>query len=780
LREPRNTSMARAIIRISGLVQGIGFRPFVYRIAVSKGLGGYVKNLGDAGVEVLVEGEEARIHAFLRDLKDKKPPIALYTSVDVEWLDYVGDYNAFLIDESDAGRKNVRLSIIPPDISICDDCLRDIFNPQDRHFLYPFTCCTLCGPRFTVIKSLPYDRERTTMIDFPLCKECSHEYSNPLDRRFNAQTICCPRCGPRMKLLDHEGKIVEGGKDPIEFAARLLEEGFILAIKGIGGIHIAAKALEDEPLMRLRKRRRKPQKPFAIMSPDLGEVRKYAIVSKLEEELLSSYARPIVVLRKKDPFPLSELISPGLDTVGVMLPYSGIHYLLFHYRRQPALVMTSANLPGEPMTISNDEALEKLRGIVDYFLLHDREIWQRCDDSVLRVIDGRRVFMRRSRGYVPMPIALPFSSSIKVAAMGAELSTTAAILKKDRVYLTQHIGDLDGPESLTFLKEALIHLMALLGTDRVDAIACDMHPAFLSRDLASELSEEMDAPIIEVQHHHAHLASLMAENGIEPGKEVVGIVCDGFGYGMDGAPWGGEVIIADYEGFRRLGHLQPQPMPGGDLCARSYGRMLQGILYNDMPRDELRDFLTKECLRGFRRGVFEVETVFDQLEKGIYTPMTTSAGRLLDAVSCLLGIAYERSYEGEGAIKLEAFAARGNPDSVELPVEIEDRGGMLVLNTSRMVRRVMELKGFYRREDLACAFQKALAKGLAEMAIKVARDNGLSLIGFTGGVANNEAMNKIIRRMVEGQGYRFLCHGQVPCGDGGLSLGQATIASFKA
>ncbi|MBS7627304.1 carbamoyltransferase HypF [Candidatus Bathyarchaeota archaeon] len=773
---------ARAMVRISGLVQGIGFRPFVYRLAFEKGLKGYVKNLGDAGVEVLIEGKEVDIKAFLADFKDKRPPQALYTKIDVEWLDYRGEYNTFTIDESDAIRRNVSLSIIPPDISVCEDCHKDIFNPKDRHFLYPFTCCAICGPRFTVIKNLPYDRDRTTMEDFPMCQECSHEYNNPLDRRFNAQTICCPKCGPKMTLYDHTGRIMEGQKDSMEEATRLLGEGFILAIKGIGGIHLSVGTIEDEPLMRLRKRRRKPNKPFAIMSPCLEEVRKYAIVSEYEGELLTSYARPIVVLRKQDPFPLSDLISPGLDTVGVMLPYSGIHYIIFHYLKpkQPALVMTSANFPGEPMVISNKEAFERLRGIADYFLLHNRDIWARCDDSVLRIIDGRRIFLRRSRGYVPMPITLPFSSNFTIAAVGAELSSTAAILKNDRAYLTQHIGDLEGPDSLTFLKGTLKHFIGLLGLSRVDAIACDMHPAFLSRTVASELSEELGIPIIDVQHHHAHLASLMAEVRIAPGEEVVGIVCDGYGYGIDGAPWGGEILVGGYKGFERVGHLEPQPMPGGDLCTQRYGRMLQGILYKEMPREELREFLIKECIEGFQRGSMEIDMVFDQMEKEIHTPKTTSAGRLLDAVSCLLGIAFKRTYEGEGAIKLEAFAAKGVRNSLELPIEIEDRRNTLVLKTSRMVKAVFELRNFHRREDLASAFQKALGTGLAEMAIRIARERGIGLIGFTGGVAYNEAINQVIRRRVEREGYRFLRHELVPCGDGGLSLGQAAIASFKA
>ena len=771
--------LRRAVITISGLVQGIGFRPFVYRLAVRRGLKGYVRNLGDAGVEIDVSGDEDAIRGLLRDLREEKPPIAVYTSIDASWLDTGVDYPEFTIDNSDLGRKDVKLSLIPPDISICDDCLRDLFDPRDRHYLYPFTCCALCGPRFTTITAIPYDRERTTMFDFPLCGECSREFHEPLDRRFNAQTICCPECGPRMALHDGEGAIVEDER-PLQEAAKLLEEGQIVAVKGIGGIHLAVKAVEDDPILRLRERRKKPSKPFAIMSPGLEEMKTYAYVSELEEELLTSYARPIVALRKRDSFPLSEWISPGLHTIGAMLPYSGIHSLLFEHGGAPALVMTSANHPGEPMIVSNREALERLRGVADYFLLHDREIWARCDDSVLRAVDGHASFLRRSRGYAPMPIRLPFSSGVKAAAVGPELASTAAVLKEEKCYPTQHLGDLDSPESVAFLRGALEHMMGLLGVGGLDAVACDLHPGFLSRTVAVELAEEHEAELVEVQHHQAHLASLMAESGVSPGEEVVGIVCDGHGYGSDGAPWGGEILVGGYGGSRRVGHLEAQPMPGGDLCAYRYGRMLQGVLFGEVPRERLREFLSENCSEGFARREREIEVVFSQLEKGIYTPMTTSAGRLLDAVSCLLGLAHTRTYEGEGAMKLEAAAAKGAPTSVGLPVEVDDQGGTLVLKTSQMVSALLKLRQRHRGEDLAYAFQLALAEGLAEMAIRAAGEQGLSSVGFTGGVANNDMMTRIIHGRVREAGCRFLRHRQVPSGDGGISLGQAAVAAYKA
>jgi hydrogenase maturation protein HypF len=769
----------RAVIQVQGLVQGIGFRPFVYRLAVRRGLRGYVKNLGDAGVKIDVSGEEAAIRSFLRDLVEEKISIAVYTDIDVEWLEHRDEFKDFNIDMSDLGKKEVKQSLIPPDTSICPDCLEELFDPADRHHLYPFTCCALCGPRFTTITYLPYDRERTTMTDFPLCDDCSAEFYGPLDRRFNAQTICCPQCGPQMILYNPDGSKFDV-EDPLKTTAGLLDEGYTVAVKGIGGIHLAIKTTEDKPIARLRERRRKPGKPFALMSPSIGTVEGFAQVSDTERELLSSLARPIVALRKREPFPLSSYISPGLHTVGVMLPYSGIHHLLLHYSREPALVMTSANFPGEPMYTENEVAFRKLRGIADYLLLHDRRICARCDDSVIRVTDDNPTFLRRSRGYVPNPISLPFTSDIRVVAVGPELTSTASVLKEDKCYPTQHLGDIESPESLLFLRESIDHMMRLLGVERPDTVALDLHPAFLSRDVANDLVKEYNARPIEVQHHHSHLAALMAESGIEPETEIVTVDCDGYGYGLDGSPWGGEVLVGGYEGFKRLGHLEPQPMPGGDLAAYRYGRMLQGVLYSELSQTDLRRFLVENSLEGFSLGEREVDTVFDQIEKGINTPMTTSAGRLLDAVSCLLGFAYKRTYEGEGAMKLEAAAAGQVNDVHDLPVEIEERGGTQVLKTSQMVRTLLEKRDSVNRSRLAHDFQKALAEGLIEMALRAAADAGLDTVGFTGGVAFNELMTRTIRVRVESEGLSFLRHRLVPPGDGGVSLGQAVVAALAS
>ncbi|MDH5199354.1 MAG: carbamoyltransferase HypF [Candidatus Bathyarchaeota archaeon] len=768
----------RAVVTVQGLVQGIGFRPFVYRLAVGRGLRGYVKNMGDAGVRIDVSGEEGAIKAFLRDIEEEKIPVAVYTKVDVDWLEYSDVYEGFTIDNSDLGRREVKHSLIPPDAAICDDCLGELFDPGDRHYLYPFTCCAICGPRFTTITDIPYDRERTTMVEFPLCGDCSSEFYGPLDRRFNAQTICCPQCGPRMTLFAPDGLVMDDD-DPLKLAAGLLDEGYVLAIKGIGGVHLATKTTEDGPLITLRERRRKPGKPFAIMSPSLEEIESYALTSERERELLTSLARPIVALRKLEPFPLSDLISPGLHTVGVMLPYSGIHHVLFRHTEEPALVMTSANFPGEPMIVSNEEALERLGGIADYLLLHDREICARCDDSVMRVVDGAPLFLRRSRGYVPLPVQLPFTSARRVIAVGPELASTACVLKEDKGYPTQHLGDIESPGALAFLREAIGHMVKLLMLGRPDAVALDLHPSFLSRTVAEELAEESGAALVEVQHHHAHLAAVMAENDLESGEEIVGVMCDGYGYGSDGSAWGGEILVGGYDDFRRVGHLEPQPMPGGDLSALRYGRMLQGILYGELPRKELGRFLRESCLEGFKLGEREIKAVFAQLERGFNTPMTTSVGRLLDAVSCLLGVSFSRTYEGEGAMKLEAAAASVSSSGVDLPVEVIEKGGVLVLKTSQMVRRLYELRGRYGRGELASALQGAVAEGLSEMALRASEEHGLGTVGFSGGVAYNEMINGIIRNRVEETGLKFIRHRQVPPGDGGVSLGQAVVASLK-
>jgi len=767
----------RAVVRCSGVVQGVGFRPFVYRVAVSQGLAGYVRNLGDAGVEIVVEGEEEALQVFLRRLVDERPPLVAYERLDVEWGEPLG-LSSFRIEESVKEASAGGFSNPPPDIATCDECLRELFTPGGRRYLYPFIVCSHCGPRFTIILDLPYDRARTSMVDFPMCEDCAHEYSEPLDRRYHAEPVCCWRCGPQMWLSTIDGEVVNCD-DPLREAARLMEEGFIVGVKGIGGFHVACLATDDGVVAELRRRKRRPQRPLAVMSRTLEQVLAFAEPSREEVEALLSFRRPIVLLRKRRPFKLSELVSPGLDTVGVMLAYSGIHHVLLSHLNEPAVVMTSGNEPGEPMAIDEASARRQLKGIADYLLLHNRRIVNRCDDSVVKVVDGAPVPIRRSRGYVVEPIELGFKPKGCALAVGAEENVTGCVLKLDHCYPTQYIGDVDRLETYEYLESSLATLTKLLGVGRVEAVACDLHPRFLTRRLAKELAERYGAELVEVQHHHAHAAGLMAEHRLGLDEEVVCIAADGVGYGSDGEAWGGEVLAAGYRGFKRLASLARLPMPGGDLCARYPVRMLMSALSVELGVDEALKVVLERYLRGLRHGEAEARLVARQLEAGRH-PFTSSAGRVLDAASAMLEVCLERTYEGEPAIKLEAAAASGNPDSVKLRVEVEDVGGMPRLNTARLLADAyLEYRRGARRVDVAAAVEEAVAKGLATLAIEAAERWGVKAVGFSGGVAYNRRITSAIRRLVEAEGLRFLRHVRAPCGDGGVSLGQAAVAGAR-
>ena len=766
----------RATVQVSGLVQGIGYRPFVYRLATRYNLTGYVLNLGDAGVKIEVEGREESVKQFLKALVEEKLPLANYTDLNIDIKAFTGKFNDFKIERS-SKEVGGGLSYPTPDLATCVDCVTEIFDPQTRFYLYPFTSCTNCGPRFTSIIRLPYDRERTTMDDFPFCSNCKSEYNDPLDRRFNAQSTCCPQCGPKYELRRNDESLVDG--NPIKEAARLLDKGFILAIKGIGGFHLAVDAYNEEVLNRLRKRRRKPQKPFAVMAASLKEIGTFAYISGLEEQLLTSLMAPILLLNMKNSFPLAKSVSPQLHNVGVMLPYVGVHHVLFHYARTQTLVMTSANNPDEPMIIENQEAFRRMRDIADYFLIHNRRIHMRCDDSVIKVVDGEPLPIRRSRGYTPTPLAIPMPFNSNILAVGGEFMVTSCLIKKDKAFLSQHIGEVDSLESIRFLEEAIEHLLQIFKLECLDAIVIDLHPLFHTRKIADKISKRFNTPLIEVQHHHAHLVSLLTENRVDPEEEIAAITCDGVGYGTDESLWGGEILVGGYHHFERVASLEPQFMPGGDLSAIWYGRMLQGILYKVFKRNELAKFLKANYTNGFKYGAKEIDVVFQQLEKKINTPLTTSTGRILDALSCLLGVCFKRTYEGEGAMKLEALAFEGD-DSIPLPFKIQRLENRDILVTSEAFAEVKTfLQNGTSRKNLAASFQRSLAEGLTDIATRVAKERGIKFIGFSGGVAYNEAMTRNIRRQVEKEGLDFLRHRILPCGDGGLALGQAVLGAAQ-
>lgn len=755
----------RAEIKVTGIVQGVGFRPFIYRTAIADNLKGYIRNHSNAGVEIVVEGKEQDIKRFLRDLERKKPPLSRIYETLVHYTNDRGNFTKFNILKSSETKK-LTGSAIPPDIAICTECLEELCNPRDLRHDYFFITCTNCGPRYTIIRQLPYDRQHTTMQDFEACEFCKKEYTNPASRRFHAQTVACPKCGPQAYLTTNKGQPIPH-EDPIREAGHLLEEGHMLAIKGYGGFHLATATTKDEPILRIRQVKHRAKKPFAIMARDLEIIHTFAKVSSEEAELLSSHAKPIVLLDKAENYFLSELIASNLHNIGVMLPYTGLHVMLFDQVKEPAFVMTSANPSSEPIVTQNAEALKKLGSTVDYFLFHNREIAQRCDDSVIRLHNKKISFIRRSRGYVPEPLSLKFSFSKCVLGIGAEENVTACILLRDKAFISQYIGDVERLETSKYLKNVIRHL-AMLTNAKIDMVTCDLHPKFATTKLAKKIADKLNCTILPVQHHHAHMLSLMGEHGLD---EIVGIACDGYGYGADGKAWGGEVLHCSKNRFKRVGHLQEQPIIGGDLATRYPLRIAAGILSTIISIDVW--LLTNS--KYFPHGKQEVQTIISQLDQKQPLLTTTSCGRILDAVSAILDICYERTYQGEPAMKLESAAIHGH-DVLKLEPKIFGN----VLDTTNIVQAVFEAKDKFSIADLAYSTQSYLAKGLAHLAVEAAQRLGINAIGFSGGVAYNKHIALAVNNHVEKNGFKLYVHEKLPPGDGGISFGQTLAATISA
>ncbi len=755
----------RVKINVTGIVQGVGFRPFVYRIAVGNGLAGYVLNRGDAGVEILAEGTAQAIQAFLYELQAKKPPLAQIHNIATTELTGKNEHARFTIHKS-SEETTLSGSVIPPDVAICDECLAELRDPNDPRYEYFFITCTNCGPRFTIIERLPYDRENTTMHEFPMCSFCQKEYNDPLNRRFHAQTVACPECGPQAYLTASDGKPLPHSA-PVREAGRLLSEGAILAVKGYGGFHVAASAVNDKPLLALRKSKHRRAKPFAVMARSLEAAEAFAEVTEKEKELLTSYARPIVLLNKNSHFNLSPLVAPGLHNIGVMLPYTGLHYMLFDGVDDAAFVMTSANPPNQPIVKDNDEALQALGGTVDYFLFHNRKIAYRCDDSVTRVHGDHKAFIRRSRGYAPAPVMLKENAKRCVVGLGGELNNTACVLQANHAFLSQHIGDVENLETKTFLQQATSHLIRLTNS-HVDAVACDLHPKFTTTALAQELAEAYGWQLIQVQHHHAHIAALMMEHAV---NEIIGVACDGYGYGVGGGAWGGEIFLGTRTSadFKRLAHLEPQPLIGGDAATRYPLRMAAAILNKKV---DVAPWLLQNAGH-LPHGETEAILLLHQLKQGNGAVETTSCGRVLDAVAAVLGVCYERTYEGEPAMKLESAATAG-ADVLKLKPIVNGN----VLDTTQLLLGIFENRGRLRTADLAYSAHAYLAEGLASLAVEKAAENGVSVVGFSGGAACNALLASLMRARVEAAGLRFLVHEAVPAGDGGVSFGQAVVGGF--
>ena len=748
-------------IIVEGIVQGVGFRPFVYRIAKKHNLSGYVRNTGGR-VEIVVQGSVLQVDKFLHDLDFEKPPHSEIDTIESEDIER-SNFSNFSIIRSNAD--TTPSSILVPDIGICKNCIEELSNPHDRRYGYPFISCTECGPRYTLIKSLPYDRYNTSMDSFQPCATCNEEYTTPADRRFHAQTVCCHDCGPEVSFTNSNGRVSSRGNDAIAECAASIDAAKIIAVKGYGGFHLVCDAFQNEAVDLLRKRLGRSQQPFAIMVKDIPAARQLVYLDKREEKLLQSSKRPIVVLDKKDEsYPFAS-IAPGLHNIGIMLPYSGIQQLLFQYTSSSAYVMTSANIPGLPMVIDSDAAIKDLSAIADHYLIHDLKIENRIDDSVIRYIANNPVFIRRSRGYVPHPIELPFKVRPSVG-VGAELSNTIMFASGDRAYISPHIGNTNHFETATYHSEVFWKFSSLTSI-KPEYWGCDLHPQFNTTKFAKDNGGET---VIPVQHHHAHVVSLMADAQLERDARIIGIALDGVGYGADGTIWGGEILESGYTDYKRCAHLKPQPMAGGDLCSYYPERMVLGMLKDVIGSEELLSFPFE-----LKHGPREAKTVLEQLNKKINVIMSSSSGRVLDAAAALLGICKYRSYQGEPAMKLESSARAGKEASFELHPVIKDS----IFDTSSLLYELYELKNDHTVEDLAYAYEDAFAKGMAQLAIRSAKKNNIGVIGLTGGVAYNEHIACRIQDDIKEAGFEFISHSRVPCGDAGVSLGQALVASLK-
>jgi hydrogenase maturation protein HypF len=747
-------------IEVSGIVQGVGFRPFVYQLASRLGLAGEVANTS-RGVVIHAEGRKDAVDAFLRDLTAHPPPLSQITGISVfpETLRFL---KTFEIVSSRKGSHPTAL--ISPDISICHECLEEVFDPKNFRYRYPFTNCTNCGPRYTIIEDIPYDRPKTSMKEFTMCSRCQREYENPSNRRFHAQPNACPECGPSVSLHDREGQRIDS-KDPILEAGHLLKEGFILAIKGLGGFHLCVDATRTESVRTLRKRKHREEKPFAVMSKDVEAVRTFAVLEDAEIQLLTSPQRPITLLKKKSPNPLSEDVSPRNSYFGVMLPYTPLHYLLFEYGFL-ALVMTSGNLSEEPIAIDNREAFTLLGSIADYFLIHNRDIYLRSDDSIVRYTSAAVRMIRRSRGFVPRPVFLKRPVQ-QILACGAELKNTLCLTKEDRAFISQHVGDMENPATYDFFRMTIEHMKRILDISP-EIIAFDLHPDYLSTRYAEDASGNMKP--VPVQHHHAHIASCMAENHID--GPVIGLAFDGTGYGSDGALWGGEVLIVDNKGFSRVGHLEYVPMPGGELAIKEPWRMGVSYLYRALGNEFMNHPVP--LIRGMdvNKGLI----LTDMINKRVNTPNTSSLGRLFDGVASILGVRNRVRYEGQAAMELEMIV---NPEKQEEFYDVEwlsDESYQIPISPL-ILGIVRDLEKGYPVSRISHKFHFTVIHLFTRLCVVISKRTGIRQVALSGGVFQNAFLLEGFLRALPQNGFEVFSHTQVPSNDGGISLGQALIAS---
>jgi hydrogenase maturation protein HypF len=766
----KDNSITRTRIDVNGVVQGVGFRPFVYRLAHRYKLSGWVCNTS-GNVSIEVQGERINLDGFTAALENEAPPVSRIQRIRISTIPVNADTDFKILDSKAREGEYQPLSA---DIATCNQCLKEIFDPADRRYLYPFTNCTNCGPRFTIVKDIPYDRPLTTMNKFKMCQKCQAEYDDPLNRRFHAQPNACPDCGPKLQLADNNGTPVDC-HDVLKKAAQLLIEGNIIAVKGLGGFQLACDATDFKTVQTLRERKKRPGKPFALMMYCLEQIQKYCIVSPPEAGLLCSVQAPIVLLKKSpDNAEIALNIAENNKYLGVMLPPTPLHHILLRYVAKP-LVMTSGNLSEEPICKDNDEALARLKGIADYFILHDRDVYSRYDDSVYLVEKDEARAIRRARGYAPSPVMLPFDA-VQILACGAEEKNTFCLTRDNHAFLSQHIGDMDNAETLEHF-ENTIALYKHLFRIKPEEIAYDLHPEYRATKYALKYAAENNLKTVGVQHHHAHIAACMAENNIE--TPVIGVSFDGTGYGTDGNLWGGEFLLCDFKGFERLAHLEYIPMPGGAAAIHKPYRMALSYIYNLLGTATSIEKLP--ILKQIPET--EINTIKKQLQLKLNCPLTSSAGRLFDAVSAICGICGEAAYEAQAAIELEMAAPDDMNEIISqgiYPFAIDNENGISVIRLENLIKCVIQdIIENTPVAVIAAVFHRTMAEMITETCKSISKKTEIKTVALSGGVFQNRLLLNLAIDRLEREGFTVISHKVVPCNDGGLALGQAVIAHFN-
>ncbi|MDD2922566.1 MAG: carbamoyltransferase HypF [Anaerolineales bacterium] len=771
-----------ARIHITGIVQGVGFRPFVYNLAARFDLKGWVSNTS-AGVDIEVQGQKSKVESFVQSLTTEAPPLAKIDSITAQDVIFDVEYPTFDIRPSTAIAD--AFQPISPDIALCADCEREMFDPNDRRYLYPFINCTNCGPRFTIIKDLPYDRPATTMADFPMCDSCRAEYENPLDRRFHAQPIACPDCGPFAQLRNSSNGLstvsnIELHLSAVLKARQLLSDGKIIAVKGLGGFHLACDASNEKAVGELRKRKGRAGKPFALMFADIESVQRFCEVNEAERALLSGHEKPIVLLNVKANEKIAKSVAPKMDTLGVMLPYTPLHHLLLNqtdptlvkHSAPSILVMTSGNFSEEPIAIDNEDALERLSPLADAFLIHNRDIHIRCDDSVVRVESHQATFdlrpsiiyLRRSRAYAPYPVNLPFDTA-PTLAVGGELKNTFCLTRERYAFLSQHVGDMENVEIYESFEQNVEHLSRLFRV-QPEIIAYDLHPNYFTTAYAQRATPHV--PHIAVQHHHAHIASCMADNQLDD-RKLIGLAFDGTGYGSDGAIWGGEILVASYADFERVAHLEYLPLPGGDSATRNPWKIAVG--YAEALGLDVSDLPFMESV-----DAQSVDVVRKQVRRKLNAPQTSSMGRLFDAVAALIGVRNQVTYEAQAAIEMEILSRKFVRAAKPYPYQIENEN----IRVGEMIQKIIEdVKSNQETGLIAARFHQTISEIAVNVSKSVREKTKINEAALSGGVWQNQTLLTLTRENLLRENFVVYTHQQTPANDGGLALGQAVVANYQ-